>query len=81
MKHLEIHIIESTHDFDLANIAGLLNDDVALYDTICVLCEKLISSDGDARQTSLPVYVILNDEQCIVCCSSCLIDGVEKISI
>jgi len=78
MKHLEVHIIESIHDFELANLSGLLDDDVALYDTICEICEQLVYSDGDARNAKLPVYVTLSDEACVISCDSCLVEGIEK---
>lgn len=80
MKHIELHIIESTHDFELANIAGLLNDDVALYDTICDICEQLVYSEGDAKSAKLPSHVLLSDEASVLSCDSCLPVGIEKIS-
>lgn len=75
MKHIELHILENEHDVELANIAGLLDDDLELFDTICVICEKLIQLQKHSEFGA----IVLTDTVSKLSCETCLTDTVATV--
>lgn len=74
MKHIELHILENEHDVELANIAGLLDDDPELFDTICVLCEDLIQLQKNDEFAA----IVLTENFSKLSCETCLTENVRS---
>lgn len=68
MKHIELHILENEHDVELANIAGLLDDEIELFDTICSLCEELIQLQKNDEFGA----IVLSENFSKLSCETCL---------
>lgn len=75
MKHIELHILENEADVELVNIAGLLDDDLELFDTICNLCEELIQ----LRKRDEFGIVVVTDTLSKLSCERCLTDTVATV--
>lgn len=73
MKHIELHILENEHDVELANIAGLVDDDLELFDTICVMCDELIQLEKNDEFGA----IVLTDTVSKLSCETCLTDIVR----
>ena len=73
MKHIELHILENEHDVELANVAGLLDDDHELFDTICNLCDELIQLHKKDEFAA----VILTESSSKISCEACLTDMIR----
>lgn len=73
MKHIELHILENEHDVELVNIAGLLDDDLELFDTICGLCEQLIQLHKHEEFGA----IVLTDTVSKLSCETCLTETVR----
>jgi hypothetical protein len=72
MEHIEIHIMKTSHDVELAHIAGLLSqDDTNYLGTTCNLCENPIQYSHD-EQTSEIGLVLVSDICSVVSCETCL---------
>lgn len=71
MKHIEVHVVNTPTDLELAYMAGLLEGEGAPFFITCELCEELIllasteSSKGGG-------HIILLEEQSITSCYSCV---------
>lgn len=72
MKHIELHILENEHDVELANIAGLLDDDPELFDTICVICEQLIQFQKQQQFAAIVVTENFSKLSCETCLTEVL---------
>lgn len=75
MKHIELHILENEADVELVNIAGLLDDDLELFDTICNLCEELIQLQ---KRDEFGI-VVVTDTLSKLSCERCLTDTVATV--
>jgi hypothetical protein len=75
MKHIELHILENEHDVELVNVAGLLDDDLEIFDTICNTCEQLIQLQ---KQREFGV-VVVTDTVSKLSCERCLTDTVGAV--
>jgi hypothetical protein len=76
MEHIEIHVMKSPRDVELAHIAGLIDlseklDDTQYLSTICNLCETHVRYTHDT-ETSAIGLVLVSDVQSIVSCETCL---------
>lgn len=80
MEHLEIHVIASTHDTELAVIAGLIPEgDPSFPNVECQMCEVTIQLDHSRHPSSPFAYVLLNEDEEKVSCEPCL--GVALASL
>jgi hypothetical protein len=69
MKHIEVHVVESPADLELAITAGLLDDSDTPFIISCGLCETLIVlSNSDAP----PAHVVLAGNSQAIACDNCL---------
>ena len=75
MKHIELHVIANEHDVDLANIAGLLDNELTHFDTICDSCEEVLRL-GHGREIAV---VILTDTVSKLSCETCLTDTLGTV--
>lgn len=75
MKHIELHVIANEHDVDLANIAGLLDNELTHFDTICDSCEDVLRF-GHNRQVAV---VVLTDTVSKLSCETCLTDTLGAV--
>lgn len=71
MKHLEVHVVNTPTDLELAYTAGLLEGEGAPFFITCELCEELIllSSTESSRGGG---HIILLEEKSITSCYSCV---------
>lgn len=65
MKHLEVHVLETQHDLELAIIAGLLPEDENSDFLFCDVC------DSDIQVDQKPAVLLLNDELARLSCLAC----------
>lgn len=75
MKHIELHILENEYDVELANMAGLLDDDLELFETICIMCEGLIQLHTHEEIG----VIVLTDTTSKLSCEACLTDTVSTV--
>jgi hypothetical protein len=68
MKHIELHILENEHDVELANIAGLLDDDLEPFETICEMCSQLIQLEKHNEFGT----IVLTENFSKLSCETCL---------
>lgn len=67
MQHVELHFIKNTpEDLRLAALAGLIDADEI---NTCHLCDKQL----------VYVYVLINEDQSITTCDSCLKVALTKV--
>lgn len=64
MRHIEMHVVESLHDFSLAEIAGL---DVYEEET----CEECFEKVGELELKFIPFVVLLDEESEWIVCMEC----------
>ena len=75
MKHIELHILENEHDVELVNIAGLLDDDLEVFDTICNMCDELIQ----LHKRDEFAAIVLTDTVSKLSCETCLTGTVTTV--
>jgi hypothetical protein len=75
MKHIELHVIAKEHDVDLVNIAGLLDNELLHFDTICNSCTQLIRL-GDGKEFAT---IVLTDTVSKLSCETCLTDVIQAV--
>lgn len=68
MKHIEVHVVESPHDLELAITAGLLEDGDTPFIISCGLCQTLILLNHDAP----PAHIVLAGNSQAITCDKCL---------
>jgi hypothetical protein len=78
MKHIEVHVIESRKDLELAQLAGLL-DDALVRDTICDSCEKLIPSNKSAKMSKPLAFVTVSETSSKLSCEVCLTNTITGL--
>jgi hypothetical protein len=64
MRHIEMHVIETVRDLDLADTAGL-----DVYETES--CEECFEPVGEDSGNFKPFVVLLDDESEWIVCSNC----------
>jgi hypothetical protein len=69
MKHLEIHMINSFKDLELATVAGLL-DGIPLF-VACSICSDMLLLDRSAATTG-SAYIVLHEDDSMISCNMCL---------
>ena len=75
MKHIELHILENEHDVELANVAGLLDEHLELFDTICAMCSQLIRLETHREFGA----IVVTDEVSKLSCETCLTDTLGAV--
>jgi len=76
MEHLEIHAITSSHDTELAVLAGLLQEDFSQLTAVdCQICEVPVKLD----QTNSSAFIVVSEEEERISCELCL--GVAVTSL
>ena len=78
MKHIEVHVIESRKDMELAELAGLL-DDSPIGDTICDYCEQLILSRKSAKVSKSLAFITVSETSSKLSCEMCLTNTVTSL--
>ena len=73
MEHIEIHVIDSHKDLELAELAGLL-DDALVRDTICNSCEELIPSNKSAK-----AFITVSETSSKLSCEMCLTNTITGL--
>ena len=78
MEHIEIHVMKSPHDVELAMVAGLLDEFEDTVELKCEVCDDLIHfSNTDPKQG----YIVLSTEKMIISCDTCLTMSVEGVMV
>lgn len=77
MEHLEVHIIKSSHDMELATIAGLFDEFEDLSQMSCDLCEEVISFTS---RGSLGL-IVLSDSKMKKSCETCLTVAIQTVTV
>jgi hypothetical protein len=78
MEHLELHVIKSSHDIELAIIAGLIDEFEDVEKVACNLCEELVEFTSKKSVTG---FIILSEEKMTISCDSCLTSSIESVSV
>lgn len=80
MRHIELHMLETDSDLDLALQAGLLEPE-QLVSTVCSDCDEYVAHVGDEF---IPFAVVLDDKDRVwfVCedCSAPVTDGAIEVT-
>ena len=71
MKHIEVHVVNTPTDLELAYIAGLLEGEGAPFFITCELCEELILL-ASTESNKGGGHIILLEEHSITSCYSCV---------
>ena len=77
MEHLEVHVIKSSRDMELAIIAGLIDEFEEISQLTCDICEEVVSF---SRNDSLSA-VVLSDSSMKKSCESCLTVAIQTITV
>ena len=75
MEHIEIHVIDSHKDLELAELAGLL-DNNPVRDTICNSCEELIPSNKSAK-----AFITVSETSSKLSCEMCLTNTITSLML
>ena len=68
MRHIEMHLIENSHEERLATLAGL---DV-YEDELCSECKEAVGSNAvDHEQQYKPFLIVLDDDSEWIVCKDC----------
>ena len=79
MEHIELHVMKSSHDVELAMIAGLLDEFEDTAELACSLCEQLISLTGKADGNS--ALILISESTATLSCESCLTSSLESVMV
>ena len=77
MEHLELHTIRSSHDMELAIIAGLLDEFDEISYMTCDICDGMVAF-VDADSLGL---ILLSEEGIKKSCESCLTVAVQTVIV
>jgi hypothetical protein len=85
MEHLELHVVKSPRDVELAHIAGLLESGPDATNTeflsmSCELCNTLIefSQDVDLTPTGM---ILVSEHNAVSTCDSCLGFAIQAVVV
>lgn len=78
MEHLELHVIKSSHDIELAVIAGLMDEFEDEADISCDLCEKVVEFHLAVPQLG---FILLSEDQMKISCETCLTVAVDAVTV
>jgi len=73
MKSIEVHVISSPYDLELAHAAGLLEVENTPLIISCGLCQTLILLPTQPNSETPQAHVLLSDEEQTISCISCLV--------
>lgn len=77
MEHLEVHVIRSSRDMELAIIAGLLDEFGEISQMTCDICDELVTFvDADSLG-----FILLPEEGIKKSCESCLTVAVQTVIV
>lgn len=80
MEHIEIHVVTTTHDTELAAIAGLLDNQADNFPyPLCEMCEMTIQLEHDKTESSPVALVLISEDADKISCEPCL--GVALTSL
>jgi hypothetical protein len=78
MEHLELHVLNSSHDIELAIIAGLIDEFEDVDKVACNLCEGLIQFNSKTPKIG---FIVLSEETMTISCDTCLTSSVESVMV
>jgi hypothetical protein len=77
MEHLELHVIRSSRDMELAIVAGLLDEFGEISQMTCDICDELVTFvDADSLG-----FILLPEEGIKKSCESCLTVAVQTVIV
>lgn len=80
MEHIEVHVVTTTHDTELAALAGLLDNQADNFPyPLCEMCEMTIPLEHDKTESSPIALVLISEESETISCETCL--GVALTSL
>ena len=78
MEHLEMHVITSNQDTELAVVAGLVDEFAELS---CKLCEEVISFTNIKTASQGMALIVLSEDDMIISCETCLTDAIQTLML
>lgn len=72
MKHIEVHVVYSPGDLELAQVGGILEDSDTPMIVTCSLCEEMILLPTEPRSDTPQAHVLVSDTGQAISCESCL---------
>lgn len=72
MKSIEVHVVSSPHDLELAQSAGLLDENNTPMIVTCGLCQTLILLPTQPNSETPQAHIVLSDEEQTISCNLCL---------
>ena len=80
MEHIEVHVVTTTHDTELATLAGLLDNQADNFPyPLCEMCEMTIPLEHDKTESSPVALVLISEDADKISCEPCL--GVALTSL
>jgi len=78
MEHLEMHVITTPHDTELAVVAGLIDE---FADLSCKVCDEVIPFTNIPTANRNMAVIILSEDDIVISCETCLTDAIQTLML